>query len=66
MRLYTLFLLGQSYPKLFDDVHVYIWQGVTIAVVLLYWYAWARKALGPAGAAGGGAPKPAATQTNIP
>ncbi len=62
LRLFTLFLLGQSYPKLFDDVHVYVWQGVTILVVLLYWYSWARKALLPARAAVEPQPNPAPKQ----
>lgn len=45
IRLVTLFLIGSYYPQLFDEAHLFVWQIVTICVALIFWYAWARRAL---------------------
>lgn len=41
VRLLTLYFIGTSFPSLFDDMHVYVWQGVIIVFVAFYWYSWA-------------------------
>ena len=41
VRLLTLYFIGKSFPLLFDDVHIYVWQGVIIVFVAFYWYSWA-------------------------
>ncbi len=41
VRLLSLFLIGKSFPSLFEDMHVYVWQGIIIVVVAFYWYGWA-------------------------
>ena len=43
-RLVSLFILGENYPQVFEEAHVFVWQGIFITVVSFYWYAWARKA----------------------
>ncbi len=45
VRLVSLFFIGEAYPEIFDDVHLYIWQAITIAVALIFWYLWAQRAL---------------------
>lgn len=45
IRLVSLFFIGEAYPEIFDDVHLYVWQAITITVALLFWYFWARRAL---------------------
>jgi len=40
-RIISLFYLGSWKREWFDDAHLYVWQGVTIACVTIYWYAWA-------------------------
>lgn len=44
-RLVTLFLIGNHYPQLFEEAHLFVWQTITICVALIFWYAWARHAL---------------------
>lgn len=41
LRLLTLYFIGRSFPSLFDDMHVYVWQGVIIVIVAFGWYSWA-------------------------
>ena len=41
IRIVSLFFVGRSFPDLFDDFHVYVWQGVIIVVVAFFWYRWA-------------------------
>ncbi len=52
LRLVTLFLVRRSYPEIFEDMHLYVWQSIFILAVVLYWYGWARRALVGAGAPG--------------
>ncbi len=42
-RIVSLFYLGRAYPDLFEEFHVYVWQGVIIVLVTLYWYTWALR-----------------------
>jgi exosortase/archaeosortase family protein len=44
LRLASLFFIGQGYPDLFDDAHLYVFQGLLIVIVVAYWYAWAHGA----------------------
>jgi exosortase family protein XrtM len=43
IRIVTLFFILRDYPDLFDDFHVYVWQGTIIVCVTLYWYTWALR-----------------------
>jgi exosortase/archaeosortase family protein len=43
VRLVTLFLAQGWFPHLFQDLHVFVWQGIIIVVVAFYWYAWAAR-----------------------
>jgi exosortase H (IPTLxxWG-CTERM-specific) len=43
LRIVTLFFVGRNYPDLFDELHVYVWQGLIIVLVTIYWYAWALR-----------------------
>ena len=44
-RLVTLFFIGKHYRFLFDEAHLFVWQTITIVIALVFWYAWARRAL---------------------
>lgn len=45
VRLVTLFIIGNHFPGYFEEIHVYLWKGAIIVLVILYWYLWARRAL---------------------
>jgi exosortase H (IPTLxxWG-CTERM-specific) len=51
VRLVTLFLLGIKAPELFEETHVFVWQGIFILVIAFFWYAWVRRTLPGPGAA---------------
>jgi exosortase H (IPTLxxWG-CTERM-specific) len=42
LRVVSLFYLGRSYPTVFEEVHVYVWQPVIIIFAILVWDFWAR------------------------
>lgn len=42
-RIVSLFLVHGHFPHLFDDLHLFVWQGIIIVVVTFYWYAWATR-----------------------
>jgi exosortase H (IPTLxxWG-CTERM-specific) len=42
-RVISLFYLGEYYPDLFDEVHVYAWQPLIIVWAIFIWDFWARK-----------------------
>jgi len=42
-RVISLFYLGQYYPDIFDEVHVYAWQPLIIVWAIFVWDFWARK-----------------------
>jgi exosortase/archaeosortase family protein len=44
VRLASLYFIGESYPELFDDAHLYVFQGLLIILVAAYWYVWAHGA----------------------
>ncbi len=44
VRLLTLYFIGRAFPSFFDDMHIYVWQGVIIVIVAFYWYSWAARA----------------------
>jgi exosortase H (IPTLxxWG-CTERM-specific) len=48
LRIVTLFLAGARAPWLFEDLHLFVWQGAIVVLIAFYWYAWASRAL-PAG-----------------
>lgn len=45
IRLVSLILLGSTFPQLFDEVHLFVWQAITIIIALAFWFFWARRAL---------------------
>jgi exosortase H (IPTLxxWG-CTERM-specific) len=42
LRVISLFLLGRSYPDVFEEAHVYVWQPIIIIIAILVWDFWAR------------------------
>ncbi len=47
LRIVSLFGIGRIYPSLFEDLHLYVWQGVLIICVAFYWYRWAMRVSTP-------------------
>ena len=45
VRIISLFYIGRSFPEAFDDIHIYVWQGVIIVAVAFYFYAWVARSL---------------------
>lgn len=43
VRVISLFYLGQHYPGVFDEVHVYVWQPIIIFWAIFVWDFWSRK-----------------------
>jgi exosortase H (IPTLxxWG-CTERM-specific) len=42
LRVVSLFLLGESQPAIFNEVHVYVWQPIIIIFAIFVWDFWAR------------------------
>jgi exosortase H (IPTLxxWG-CTERM-specific) len=42
-RVISLFYLGQHYPDVFNEVHVYVWQPIIILWAIIIWDFWSRK-----------------------
>jgi exosortase/archaeosortase family protein len=42
-RVISLFYLGQHYPNVFEEVHVYVWQPLIIIWAIFVWDFWARQ-----------------------
>jgi exosortase H (IPTLxxWG-CTERM-specific) len=42
-RVISLFYLGQHYPDIFEEVHVYVWQPIIIIWAIFVWDFWARR-----------------------
>lgn len=43
VRILSLYWALAHRPELFDELHLVVWQGALIAVVSVYWYAWASR-----------------------
>lgn len=43
VRVISLFYLGQYYPDIFEDIHVFIWQPIIILWAVFIWDFWSRK-----------------------
>lgn len=43
VRVISLFYLGQFYPDVFEEVHVYVWQPIIILWAIFVWDFWSRK-----------------------
>jgi exosortase H (IPTLxxWG-CTERM-specific) len=43
VRVISLLYLGQSYPDIFKELHVFIWQPVIIIWAIYIWYVWWNK-----------------------
>lgn len=39
-RVISLFYLGRSYPDIFNEVHVYVWQPIIILWAIFVWHFW--------------------------
>ena len=39
-RVISLFYLGQHFPSVFEEVHVYVWQPVIIIWAVIIWWYW--------------------------
>ncbi len=42
-RVISLFYLGQHYPGIFNEVHVYVWQPIIILWAIFVWDFWSRR-----------------------
>jgi len=42
-RVISLFYMGQHYPDIFEEVHVYVWQPIIIIWAIFVWDFWSRK-----------------------
>jgi exosortase/archaeosortase family protein len=47
VRVISLFYLGQNYPGIFEEVHVYVWQPLIIVWAIFVWDFWARRVKEP-------------------
>ena len=43
IRVISLFYLGQYFPDIFQEVHVYVWQPIIILWAIFIWDFWSRK-----------------------
>jgi len=43
IRIVSLYYVGVHWPHLFEDLHVYVWQGLIIVILTFFWYAWAAR-----------------------
>ncbi|MCK4371659.1 MAG: exosortase H [candidate division Zixibacteria bacterium] len=43
VRVISLFYLGQHYPSIFTEAHVYVWQPIIILWAIFVWDYWSRK-----------------------
>jgi len=43
VRVISLFYLGRSYPAIFEEVHVYVWQPIIIVWAIFVWYYWSQR-----------------------
>ena len=42
IRVISLFYMGQHYPDIFEEVHVYVWQPIIILWAIFVWDFWSR------------------------
>lgn len=49
VRIVTLFYTGVYWPRMFELMHIDIWQAAFIVLALLFWIVWARWAKGGPG-----------------
>ncbi len=47
LRLVSLFIIGISFPALFDVMHEHIWQAVFIVLAIVFWAIWVQWATRP-------------------
>lgn len=47
VRVVTLMCLGASYPDLFEQVHIYVWQTLVVALSMAVWLFWAERFVRP-------------------
>jgi len=43
VRLITLMLVGATWPDLFEQVHIYVWQALVVALAMAVWVFWAER-----------------------
>jgi len=42
-RLVTLMIIGDNWPGLFEQVHIYVWQALVIALSMAVWVFWVER-----------------------
>ncbi len=47
LRLVSLFIIGISFPALFDVMHEHIWQAVFVVLAIVFWAIWVQWATRP-------------------
>ncbi len=43
VRVVTLVMIGAAWPDLFEQVHIYVWQALVIALAMGVWVFWAER-----------------------
>jgi len=43
VRVISLFYLGEHYPSIFHEAHIYVWQPIIIVWAIFVWDFWSRK-----------------------
>jgi exosortase H (IPTLxxWG-CTERM-specific) len=43
IRVISLLYLGQAYPDIFEEIHIFIWQPIIIIWAIYIWYLWWSK-----------------------
>lgn len=43
VRILSLYWVLGAHPELFDELHLVVWQSVTILTIVLAWYVWASR-----------------------
>ena len=47
LRVASLVVLGATWPSLFEDVHIYVWQTLVVALSMGVWIFWAERFVRP-------------------
>lgn len=43
VRVVTLVMIGAAWPDVFEQVHIYVWQALVIALAMVVWVFWAER-----------------------
>lgn len=47
VRVISLMILGGTWPTLFEEIHIYVWQAIMIAITVAIWVFWAERFVRP-------------------